>query len=254
MSCLGGQSEDPALERGPRQIATRIRLEAHLPLHILVHPQVHEDGGPLHPAEITFPVVALDPRLGGAEQGGYRSPHGPQLLGDAQVCLLRPRLLLLYRGSGLRVFVVLVELGVVVVRADHLLLRVVLPKRGQGSGILSGPCVRHQPDIAEACDHFGAYRAGQDLDLDLDADLPEVVHGDLVIAEVEELVVTVPGSEANAVRAARIPSLIQQLLGRLGSIPVVLLDLIGPLFEREPILQHRWPIGPDGLASPHPCI
>ena len=65
-----------------------------------------------------------------------------------------------------------------------------------------------------ALDHF---RARNVLDLDVDSNLPEVVHGDLVVAQVEELVVLIDGAEANAVLAARIAGLVQQFLGRLGS-------------------------------------
>ena len=87
---------------------------------------------------------------------------------------------------------------------------------------------------------FDHFRASNDSDLDVDADLPEVIHGDLVVAEVEELVVLIDGAEANAVRAPRVAGPIQQLFGRLGIIPIVLLDFIGPLLVRHEVPQHRW--------------
>ncbi len=46
-------------------------------------------------AKFGFPVVALEPRLGGTEQGRQWPPDPPQHLGDAQVGLPHPLLLLL---------------------------------------------------------------------------------------------------------------------------------------------------------------
>ena len=43
-------------------------------------------------------------------------------------------------------------------------------------------------------DHF---RTGNDPDLDVDANLPEVIHGDLIVAEVEALVVLIDCAEAS---------------------------------------------------------
>ena len=84
---------------------------AHLPFQVLVHPQVLQESDTLHRAEIAFPVVALEPRLGETHQRSYWPPDHPELLDDAQVGLPHPLLLLLSRGSRQRLLVVLVKPG-----------------------------------------------------------------------------------------------------------------------------------------------
>ena len=86
-------------------------------------------------------------------------------------------------------------------------------------------------------DHF---RTGNDPDLDVNANLPEVIHGDLIVAEVEALVVLIDGAEASVVRAPRIAGRVQQILGNLGVIAIGPLDLLGPLLEGHEIPEHRF--------------
>ncbi len=83
---------------------------------LLVDPEVLEDVSPVHATELTFPVVALDPRLGSTKQRSD-GPHGrPLLLGHTHEGLLRPLLLLLDRGGGQHLLVVLVKQVVVDIR------------------------------------------------------------------------------------------------------------------------------------------
>ncbi len=100
---------------------------------LFVDPEVREDVTPVHGAELLFAVVALDPWLGDTEQGSYWPPDRPQLLGDAQVGLPQPLLLLLYRDSGPRILEVLVKNGVAVVRGMPGVLRIVCRDRHRGT-------------------------------------------------------------------------------------------------------------------------
>jgi len=56
--------------------------------------------------------------------------------------------------------------------------------------------------------------------------------------------VLIEGLESNAVGAARVSSLVKELLGPFRVIPVVLLDLFGPLFIREAIPDKPYPLTP----------
>ncbi len=206
----------------------------------LVDPHVDEDIDPVHGAEFAFPVIALDPRLGGTEEGRDGSPDRPQLLGDAHVGHPHPLFLLLCRGGVQRILVILVKHGVVDIHGAPSVLQPVHRDRGRGTLILGGPYIRAHPEkfmLQGLLDHV---ITGDGLDLDVNAYLPEVIHGDLVVAQVEELVVLIDGLEAYAVFTARIAGLVQQLLGCFGVKAIVLLDFLGPLLVRHEIHEHRF--------------
>ncbi len=82
--------------------------------------------------------------------------------------------------------------------------------------------------------------ASDGLDLDIEAKiLAEVIHGDLVVAQVEELVIFIDDLEAIG-----IPCFSQQFFCRFGVIAIVLLDLLGPLLERDHVPGHLGASGP----------
>ena len=87
------------------------------------------------------------------------------------------------------------------------------------------------------------------LNLYINANRFPVFNGYFLIAYIKSPKVVKDGLESNAIRAARIPSLIQELLRPFRVIPIALLDLFGPLFKGDINTPSDYPRQSPGVAT-----
>ena len=87
------------------------------------------------------------------------------------------------------------------------------------------------------------------LNLYINANRFPVFNGYFLITYIKSPKLVKDGLEPNAIRAARIPRLIQELLRPFRVIPIALLDRFGPLFKGDKKPPSDYPRSSPGVAT-----